>query len=306
MATGECLMPDVCKACSSHGIFYRQLLIRRGDPVLIAAAQEDWNAEEIAGRFKAPAGLGNSVFIDPSQKNPGHPITAHSEERREVACPFRTAGLADERDRPVPRTGETPVQGIQRCKRVTRAPARAINTRRRPEPISSQCDPASLKVVLPNHPQVEGVLVSMLAGGEDNHDWPHLPGIETGWHREDRHGVRWNRIAALCNVRLFQITQGHVGLDRPAWSKRHACKGQTARNTAQAKSEQSNYVDDSCSAQRKAAYTPIKDTKVTHRSRAGLAALPGYFFPQFSRKDRVSATQECADHDQFHCHQAVP
>ena len=79
MATGECLMPDVCEACSSHGIFYRQLLIRCSDPVLIAAAQEDRNAEEIAGRFKASAGIGDPVLIDPSQKDPRHPITGDRE-----------------------------------------------------------------------------------------------------------------------------------------------------------------------------------------------------------------------------------
>ena len=151
MATGECLMPDVCEACSSHGIFYRQLLIRCSDPVLIAAAQEDRNAEEIAGRFKASAGIGDSVLINPSQKDPRHPITADSEERRKVARPFRTTGLADEHDRPLPRAGKAPVQGIQRGERVTSAPARAIYARRRHRPISRQCDPTSPKVVPPNH-----------------------------------------------------------------------------------------------------------------------------------------------------------
>ena len=85
MATSECLMPDVCEARSSHGIFYRQLLIRCSDPVLVAAAQENRNAEEIAGRLKVSAAIGDSVLIDPSEKDPRHPITADSEERRKVA-----------------------------------------------------------------------------------------------------------------------------------------------------------------------------------------------------------------------------
>lgn len=60
---GECLMPDVFESRPSHGIFHRELLTGRRDPVLVAAAQEDRNAEEIAGRLKMPAGFGYPLLI---------------------------------------------------------------------------------------------------------------------------------------------------------------------------------------------------------------------------------------------------
>jgi len=91
--------------------------------------------------FKSLVGLRDPLLVHSREKNSRDPIAAGGEQRREISCPFRAAGLTSTHDRPIFRGGEAAVQGIQCRQSVTGPPAGAVEEGLL-WPIASEQDPA--------------------------------------------------------------------------------------------------------------------------------------------------------------------
>ena len=90
MPAREGRVADVVESRSSHRIFHGVLLVEGGDHVVHSAAKIDGSPEKAAARLESAVAFRDSLFVHSFQKNPGHPIAAGREERREISGPFRS------------------------------------------------------------------------------------------------------------------------------------------------------------------------------------------------------------------------
>src|SRR5436190_24102531 len=106
---------------------------------------------------------------------------------------------------PLRGTRKASMERIQRRQGMTSAPAGTVRARCHLRSVAGEQDPSfPQRHTLVMKPEGIAILTVVITGGEDYENRPGFLRIETSWHRERRHCVRRDRVAALRDVAFFQ------------------------------------------------------------------------------------------------------